>query len=210
VLGDGTIVGGTSVESYRSWAVWIERSIDNGRTWTKGGPIVLAPNRNVRGLRDESSQIKSQGPESPDWQYPHGIIQPSVVALNAKHLRLYARSSFDILRIAVADSYDAGLTWTPARLVDVPNPNSGIDAIALRDGRVVLIYNNTPSGRTPLNLAVSTDGEHFRMFQTLENESGEYSYPALIQTGSGDLEITYTVNRTAIRHVHVPLADVPK
>jgi predicted neuraminidase len=37
---------------------------------------------------------------------------------------------------------------------DLPNPNSGIDAAALRDGRIVLIYNNTTTSRTPLNLAV--------------------------------------------------------
>lgn len=63
--------------------------------------------------------------------------------------------------------------------------NSGIDAAALRDGRVVLINNNTTSGRTPLN-------------------------PAMIQTASGDLEMTYTWNRKTIEHVHFPLADVSK
>ncbi len=74
----------------------------------------------------------------------------------------------------------------------------------------MLIYNHTDKGRTPLNLAVSTDGEHFRMFQTLESEPGEYSYPALIQGREGDLHMTYTWNRKTIRYVHVPLSDVPK
>jgi predicted neuraminidase len=92
----------------------------------------------------------------------------------------------------------------------VPNPNSGIDAVVLRDGRIVLVYNNTTSGRSPLNLAVSTDGEHFRMFYTLEDQPGEYSYPAIIQATSGDLEITYTWQRKAIRHVNFPLSDVPE
>ena len=72
------------------------------------------------------------------------------------------------------------------------------------------VYNHTSSGRTPLNLAVSKDGEHFRMFQTLENTAGEFSYPALIQGKKGELHITYTWNRKKIRYVHVPLADVPK
>ena len=100
--------------------------------------------------------------------------------------------------------------WTAARPIDVPNPNSGIDAVALRDGRVALVYNHTSKGRTPLNLAVSADGEHFRMFQTLEDQPGEYSYPALIQGREGDLHITYTWNRKRIRYVRVPLADVPE
>jgi len=109
----------------------------------------------------------------------------------------------------VADSYDDGLTWTEPRALDLPNPNSGIDAVALRDGRVVLIYNNTTRGRAPLNLAVSRDGERFSMFSTLEEPPGEYSYPAIIQRENGDLEITYTWNRRTIEHVHVPLTAIP-
>ena len=191
---DGTIVSGTSIEAYRSWAAWIERSTDGGKSWTKMGPIV--PPVEV--------------PESPESQDIDGIIQPSVVPLGKKHLRLYARSTAKTARVCVADSYDDGATWTQARPLEVPNPNSGIDAVALKDGRVVLVYNDTTSGRTPLNLAVSNDGEHFKMFYTLEKSPGEYSYPAIIQTASGDLEMTYTWNRKTIEHVHFPLVDVPK
>jgi predicted neuraminidase len=194
VLKDGTIVSGTSIEASRSWAAWIERSTDGGKTWAKIGPIVppVKPDR-----QPGSSDID-------------GIIQPSVVALGRKHLRLYARSTAKTARVCVADSYDDGVTWTQARPLEVPNPNSGIDAVALSDGRVVLIYNDTTSGRTPLNLAVSNDGEHFKMFYTLEESPGEYSYPAIIQTASGDLEMTYTWNRKTIEHVHFPLVDVPR
>jgi predicted neuraminidase len=210
VLPDGTIVSGTSVETYRSWAVWIERSSDGGKTWAKIGPIVPPADLDTKGLGDPNALIPSQVPGSDDWKYTTGIIQPSVVSLGGKHLRLYARSTALIARVSVADSYDNGVTWTQARPLDVPNPNSGIDAVALKDGRVVLIYNNTTSGRTPLNLAVSKDGEHFTMFHTLEDKPGEYSYPAIIQDASGDLQLTYTWDRKSIMHVRFPLADVPK
>ena len=133
----------------------------------------------------------------------------SVISMGGKKLRLYARSTSQIGKICVADSKDGGLTWTDARPIDIVNPNSGIDAVALRDGRVVLIYNNTPKGRTPLNLAVSTDGEHFRMFQTLEDQPGEYSYPAIIQDKNGDLHITYTWNRKRIKYMKVSLSEIP-
>lgn len=92
----------------------------------------------------------------------------------------------------------------------LPNPNSGIDAVALKDGRVVLVFNNTTKGRTPLNLAVSEDGEHFTVFATLEDAPGEYSYPAIIQGSNGDLYITYTWDRKSIRFVRVPLTRIPK
>ena len=182
VTADGTIVSGTSVESYGSWACWIERSTDNGKTWTRIGPIEAPLN---------------------------GIIQPSVVSLGADQLRLYARSTQQIGKIMTAVSNDAGLTWSAAHAIDVPNPNSGIDAVALADGRIVLVYNDTAKGRTPLNLAVSRDGEHFRMFRTLESEPGEYSYPALIQGRNGDMHLTYTWNRKRIKYVRIPLAEVP-
>ena len=183
VLSDGTVVSGTSVESYDSWACWIERSTNNGKTWKRIGPITVP------------------GKE--------GIIQPSVIQLDGDHLRLYARSKQAIGRICVADSFDKGLTWTDARPLALPNPNSGIDVIKLADGRIVLVFNDSRNARTPLNLAVSRDGEHFQIFATIEDGHGEFSYPSLIQAGSGDLLITYTWKRQRIRFAQISLKDVP-
>jgi len=58
-------------------------------------------------------------------------------------------------------------------------------------------------------LAISADGEHFRVFQTLESDPGEFSYPSMIQASDGDLHATYTWNRKRIRYIRIPLADVP-
>ena len=195
VMEDGTIVSGTSVESYRSWAAWIERSTDGGKTFSRIGPITVP---DVSGGSDDGKSTR-------------GLIQPSVISLGGNKLRMYMRSTQNIGRVCVADSADAGLTWTQARPLDVPNPNSGLDAVALRDGRVVLVYNNTAKGRSPLNLAVSRDGERFSMFRTLEDAPGEeFSYPSIIQGKDGDLHIVYTWRRKKIRYVKLALADVPK
>ena len=72
-----------------------------------------------------------------------------------------------------------------------------------------LIVRKVVQGPT-LNLAVSTDGEHFRMFMTLEDTVGQYSYPAIIQGADGGLEMTYTWQRKTIKYVHLPLAEVPQ
>ena len=190
LLPNGIIVSGSSVESYKSWAAWIERSTDNGATWARIGPIVAPPDGSATGT--------------------YGIIQPSVVRLKNGTLRLYARSTPQIAKICVSDSTDDGLHWSPVHTLGLPNPNSGLDAVALRDGRVVLIFNNTDKGRSPLNLAVSTDGEHFHLFHTLESEpGGEFSYPSMIQARNGDLYATYTWNRKRIRHARIPLTDIP-
>lgn len=203
VLEDDSIVSGTSVESYSTWAAWVDRSIDQGKTWHKFGPITV-PNRLMPSLPPVEPSLK------PGAEHVTGIIQPAIVRLGKKHLRLYARSTQDIGRICAADSYDDGVTWTEAHPLDLPNPNSGIDAIGLRDGRVVLVYNNTTTGRSPLNLAVSKDGEHFTMFQTLESDPGEYSYPAIIQGRDSNVYITYTWQRKRIAFARVPLSSVPQ
>lgn len=194
ILENGVIISGTSVEAWLHWSIWIERSNDNGATWSTIGPIPLAAGIAVSTTGTGRAL---------------GLIQPSVVHLDGHHLRLYARSTEDIAHICVSDSLDDGLTWSPARPLSLPNPNSGIDAVSLRDGRIVLVYNNSTSARSPLNVAVSRDGEHFQNFKTLESEPGEFSYPAVVQESNGDLAITYTWNRKSIAFVRIPLKSIP-
>ena len=211
VLYDGTIVAGSSVEAHETWAAWVERGTDNGRTWAKIGPITVS-----READAAESPAADPPRDAPGWAADKGprkyvgIIQPSVISLGGKHLRLYARSRTLASKVVVADSMDNGATWTQGRFIDVPQNNSGLDVVRLADGRILMIFNNTTVGRTPLNLAVSTDGEHFRVFATLEDTVGQYSYPAIIQGPDGNLEMTYTWQRKTIKYVHLPLASVPQ
>ena len=87
------------------------------------------------------------------------------------------------------------------RTTELPNPSAGVDAVRLRDGRALLIYNDTPRGRTPLNLAVSPDGKDWKNVWAFETGPGEYSYPAIIQGRDGLVHVTYTWKRQKIRHV---------
>ncbi len=209
VLGHGLIVSGSSVEGH-GWAAWIERSTDDGATWTKFGPITVPDSGDVPSAAEiEAVRQRFPGVDYPPRNTTVGIIQPAVVSLGARHLRFYARSQTRMAKIAAADSLDDGKTWTQAQYIDLPNPNSGIDALRLKDGRIVLVFNNSYNQRTPLNLAVSTDGEHFRIFRTLEDEPGQYSYPAIVQASNGDLLITYSWRRQTIKFVRVAVKDVP-
>lgn len=107
-----------------------------------------------------------------------------------------------------SDSQDGGRTWTKAEKTTLPNNNSGIDALRLDDGRVLLVYN--PVGldwgpRTPLSLAVSEDnGASWTNITHLENEKGEYSYPSIVRTAKG-VAIVYTWKRERVRCWQVPL-----
>jgi predicted neuraminidase len=216
MLPDGTIVSGSSVENGQ-WTAWIERSSDDGRTWSKFGPITVPDSDDVPNAAVLAASHEVQEPASgavytklyPPAKTTVGIIQPTVVWLGGYHLRFYARSRIRAARIAVADSWDDGKTWTQAHIIALPNPNSGIDAVRLTDGRIVLAFNDSYNTRTPLNLAVSRDGEHFTIFKTLEDGPGQYSYPAIVQAANGDLLITYSWRRETIKFVRLPLSGVP-
>src|SRR5690606_40964444 len=76
--------------------------------------------------------------------------------------------------------------------------------LALPDGRLVLVFNPTTRGRTPLWLRVSDDrGVTWTDPLVLEDGEGEYSYPAVIATGEDTLHLTYTYRRTHIVHAEV-------
>ncbi len=210
LLSSGTIVSGSSVETIAErnhqtvndkWTVYIERSTDDGKSWSKSAAIVLPDAVDIPGAEAMAHSHVNR---------TVGIIQPTIVQMDAKHLRFYARTQAKASHIAASDSYDDGITWSTPHFIDLPNPNSGIDSVGMRDGRVVMIFNNSYDQRTPLNLAVSRDGEHFHIFKTLEDAAGQYSYPAIIQAKNGDLLMTYSWKRQTITFVRVPLAEVPQ
>ncbi len=179
-LADGDILCGSSTEQ-AGWQVHFERTPDLGKTWETVGPI------------NEAREI--------------GAIQPSILFHPGHRLQAVGRTEQG--RIFDTWSEDDGRTWGKLTLIGLPNPNSGIDALTLRDGRQLLVYNHTAKGRSPLNVAVSADGRRWQAALTLENEAGkEFSYPAVIQTRDGLVHIVYTWNRTRIKHVIVEPANL--
>lgn len=177
LLENGTLVCGSSVESWNAWACWMEMTPDGGKTWSKYGPIDFPGE-------------------------PYGLIQPTLFLDREGKLRMLCRSTHRIGLVCTAVSSDLGKTWPPVKATDLPHPGSGIDAVGLRDGRIVLIYNHTKRGRSPINAGLSTDGgDTWNNIITLEDEPGEYSYPAVIQTADGLVHTTYTWKRERIKHV---------
>jgi predicted neuraminidase len=126
-------------------------------------------------------------------------IQPSILTHPDGRLQAVGRTRSG--RVFETWSKDGGTSWTPVTLTELPNPSAGTDAVTLRDGRHLLVYNHTPKGRTPLNVAISRDGRAWEEAGVLESEPGEYSYPAVIQTSDGLVHITYTWRRLRIKHV---------
>jgi len=137
-----------------------------------------------------------------------GAIQPTILRHADGALQILCRSR-GIGKILSATSRDDGKSWSKLEPIGLPNPNSGIDATTLSDGRHLLIYNHTAKGRSPLNLALSTDGKEWSAAAVLEREPGEYSYPAIMQSADGKVHLTYTWKRTRVRHVVVDPRKLP-
>lgn len=185
-LADRTIVAGSSTESAERpsrWRVHFERSTDGGATWTATPPLTSM----------EATPIEA--------------IQPSILVHPGGTLQAVGRTRSQ--RIFETWSTDGGRTWTPLALTSLPNPNAGIDATTLRDGRHLIVYNHTSQGRTPLNVALSRDGKTWEPALVLERDPGEYSYPAVVQSADGRVHITYTWRRQRITHVVVDPTQLP-
>lgn len=174
-LKDGTILAPTSVESYRVWSPFVDRSTDDGITWTRSNAFEV--------------------PGKP------GQIQPTLFEVNGTLVALM-RSKEPKL-ICRSTSTDGGKTWSAAESTKEPNPSAGIDVVKLKDA-AYLIHNPVAIGRFPLRLSKSFDaGVTWQKVKDFETDPGEFSYPAMIAGTDGRLHITYTWNRTHIKYVTV-------
>lgn len=212
--------------SPRTWWGMLTTSADHGKTWSKptrlpegiAGPIKNKPVQLANGVLLCPSSSEDQG-----WRVhmemtsDHGVtwkrtealndgvdiaaIQPTVL-FHGERLQALCRSR-GLGRILETWSEDNGKTWSAMTAITLPNPNSGIDAVTLKDGRGLLVYNHTTRGRSPLNVAVTDDGGTWQAAMVLENQPGEYSYPAVIQTSDGMVHISYTWKRRRLKHIVV-------
>jgi predicted neuraminidase len=185
-LPDGTWLSGSSTEGNPDgWLLHFERSRDHGRTWERIGPVP-----------------KGRGFDA---------IQPSILFHPDGQLQALTRTRQGT--VGMTWSKDGGSSWLPVAATELPNPNSGTDAVTLADGRQLIVYNHAghrpeesgKGNRWPLDLAISDDGLGWTRVLTLETEPNNagYAYPAMIQAADGKVHITYTWDRKRIKHVVV-------
>ena len=187
LLDDGTLICPTSTEG-DGWRVHFEMTKDWGKTWEKTDAI--------------------NNPKV------HNIIQPSILKHEDGRLQILCRSRNSVLVTSWSD--DNGKTWSLTQPSGLPNNNSGTDAVTLKDGRQLVVYNhvatpiNASKGhRTPLNVAVSNDGKHWEAALVLEDsEISQYSYPAVIQASDGMVHVVYTWRRERIKLVVIDPAKL--
>lgn len=146
-----------------------------------------------------------------------GNIQPAVVQLDANHFLAYCRRGGGYGHvpdgfIVRTESRDGGRTWSPGADTKFPNPNSAIDLIKLRNGQLVMIYNDSFYGeRMPLTMRVSSDnGKTWPHVRNIVNKPGDTAaYPYMIETADGRIHGVYTSQeRTVINHFVLEVTDI--
>lgn len=184
-LADGTILCPSSTE-HTGWRFHFEKCLDQS-----------APELGKSWKRIESKE------------QPFQVIQPTLLTHPDGTIQALCRSKHE--KIIQSFSKDNGETWSELEETSLPNNNSGIESLTLKDGRHLLLYNHTGGAkkdgwgkRNVLNLAISDDGKTWHAAGFVENEEkGEFSYPAMIQARDGKVHMTYTWNRKKIKHVVV-------
>lgn len=233
-------------------------SHDHGQTWSdpkvlfdKGGsftrhPLLILPDHRWllpmtyvtskgigEGAATNYSAMKLSSDDGKTWAEcvvdgSQARVQPTVVRVGSKHLVAFFRSrSSDWIFLSTSED---GCHWTRPEPTPLPNNNASVQAFALHNGHIVLVFDNSQAHREgaktvqglrkPLSIALSEDGgkswKYVRDIETGRPDYGsveqrpkepgreEYSYPSVTQTGDGRIHVAFTYRRQTIKEVSFP------
>ena len=230
-------------------------SDDSGQTWTSPRPLFTQPGSFIRhppilisennwllpmyytpsrsiigGAESHYSAVKITGDTGKSWRecivpQSNGLVQPSVVRLADGRFVAFFRSRY--ADFIYKDTSGDGCDWSVPARTHLPNNNSSIQLAMLKDGSLVIAFNNSSAGitrdktgvsvRRPLSIALSQDsGETWPWIRDLETgrsegesdgahgdvvTDDEYSYPSVLQDANGKVVVAYTYRRETIKVV---------
>ncbi|MFN7935996.1 MAG: sialidase family protein [Bryobacteraceae bacterium] len=161
---------------------------------------------------DSVSTFLRYNPKTREWKRlgsiksAKGNIQPAPVEIAPGHLIAYCRrgGGYGPTKdgyMVRAESRDGGVTWTEGKDTAFPNPNAAIDFIRLKNGHLLLVYNDSMSSRTPLRVAISTDVDKtYPHRRNLAEGRNDFAYPVAMQTSDGMIHVIYTSDRRSTIH----------
>lgn len=185
-LSDGTLVIGYA------WDTWAEqgmipasegemdiksgllRSIDGDKTWTAGGDLY--------------AQIPKTSPHSVS-----GLDEPATVVLEDGRIMVLLRASGT--KLFQSWSSDGGKSWDTPQASSLTAHNSPA-ALWKLDGSsdVLVAWDNSPVGRTPLAAAISSDGgkswSEPKVIVDTKN-TNQVSYPSVVQNRDGIMIVVW-------------------
>lgn len=219
---DAKIKARISKDGAHTWSDSFMLSEEKG-SMVRGKPIVLMDGDYLLPLYHETGEDREKvgsdtvsyflrcDPQTNVWtetnriRSPQGNLQPQVVQLTEKDLICFMRrgggygpeSRGHVLR---SESHDGGHHWSDAVETEFRNPNSAVDVEKLKNGHLVLVYNDHDYLRTPLSIAISADqGKTFPYRRHIGGGDNTFAYPYIIQTRDERILVLYTTNsRTTI------------
>lgn len=205
-LKDGTLIMGYC------WDAWAERglppategemdnrsgvlrSIDGGKTWSQGADIFAGEVK------------KKTAPGAAE-----GLAEPATVVLADGRIMAILRSGSD--ELYQTWSRDNGLTWELPRLSGLTAHNSPAALWKLDNSSdVIVAWSNSPIGRNPLAVALSSDGgKSWSPPKTVINTGGsggrkggqQASYPSIIQAIDGTFIVMWHQDTDQGREVRI-------
>jgi len=219
------VKGKISKDGARTWSDSFMLTFEEG-TMVRDRPIVLDNGDYLLPLYHEtgedtektaattSSFFMRYDPKKKTWtetnriHSPTGNLQAEPVQITKDYLVCYLRRGGDYLPTdhgytLRAESRDGGYTWSDAVPSRFKNPNSGVSFLKLQNGHLVLVYNDNMNDRTPLTVAISTDGDKtYPYSRNIMGGDNTYAYPYAIQTRDGKIHVVCTTNqRRTILHL---------
>lgn len=221
---DGRVMAKRSADGAVTWSDSMVISFEAG-SMVRGQPIVLnsgdylVPIYHETGgdtektASDTASYFLRYNPKEKTWtetnriMSPTGNLQAQVVQISDEYLIAYIRrgGSFEPTDSGYAirsESHDGGFTWDEGKDTEFKNPNSALDFIKLKNGHLLMVYNDNMNDRTPLTIAISTDDDQTWPYRrNIGGGDNTFAYPYAIQTSDEKIHIIYTTNsRTTIMH----------
>ncbi len=221
-----------SVGGWAGSSLNVLQSLDEGKSWNQPRRLITSPFFNVSTLNksaaiaysDGSSglpvyhefigkfaellKLDSRGHVTDKMRITSGrhSIQPLILPIDSKKAITLMRDTGPWPgHVLASHSEDAGKRWSADTALKLPNPDAAVAGLRRPDGSLLLVFNDTDTGRSSLALAVSLDQGHswktVRHIEQLNDGKSEFSYPYLIRSNDGTMHLLYTWNRKRIRHV---------
>jgi predicted neuraminidase len=176
-------------------------SVDDGATWSPARRLITSPFINIStlikgtpflysdgtmgvpvyhefiGKFGEMLRISGSGEIIDKQRLSSGksTLQPVMLIKNPQQaLVLMRRSGSSPKRVIATTTDDAGQHWSEPAKTALHNPDAAISGVALPDGKILVVLNDTEEGRDALSLVVSADdGVTWKTVYQLEDQRGQ-------------------------------------
>lgn len=195
-----------SIGGWAGSSITAMTSHDDGNTWSPAQRLITSPFINIStlvkgtpfnysdgsiglpiyhefiGKFGELLRLSSRGDVIDKQRLTSGklAIQPVPLIQDAQHaLMLMRHTGSAPKRVIRTITTDAGQHWSAPQKSALKNPNSAVAGVALSDGRLLAVLNDTETNREVLSLVVSLDnGASWKTAYQLEDQHGQHPEPA--------------------------------